>query len=42
MYFFCPLTIKEEVVLGPMLLFISCSYLEVEVTYKKLGKNFKN
>ena len=41
MYFFCPLTIKEEVVLSPILLFISCSYLEIEVTCKKLGNNFK-
>ena len=42
LYFFSPWTIKKELVLGPMLKFISCSNLEVEFTCKKLGKNFKN
>ena len=34
--------IPEGVVLGPMLLFIIWTYLEIERTCKKLGKNLKN
>ena len=34
--------IKEDVVLGPMLLYISWANLEIELTDKKIGKNFKN
>ena len=37
-----PLEIKEGIVLGPMLLYISLQYLEIELTCKKLGKNLKN
>ena len=37
-----PLEIMEQVVLGPMLPYISWQYLEIELTCKKLGKNLKN
>ena len=37
-----PLEIKEGVVLGPMLLYISWTYLEIELTCKQLGKSLKN
>ena len=37
-----PLEIKEGVVLGPLLLYISWKYLEIELTCKKLAKNLKN
>ena len=37
-----PLKIKERLVLGLILLYISWTYLKIEFTCQKLGKNFKN
>ena len=41
-YLIPPSEIHEGVVYGPVLLYVSWTYLEIELTCKKSGKNIKN